>query len=75
MNTAYQKKWPLYLSTKNTILKKYDGRYAVTCWTFFSLLILLHFCCKLNYQSPSCTFVCERERYRERNGVLLYDFL
>ncbi|KAL6957147.1 isocitrate dehydrogenase (NADP(+)), partial [Sarracenia purpurea var. burkii] len=25
MNTAYQKKWPLYLSTKNTILKKYDG--------------------------------------------------
>ncbi|XVE72023.1 hypothetical protein DITRI_Ditri11bG0005500 [Diplodiscus trichospermus] len=27
MNTAYQKKWPLYLSTKNTILKKYDGRY------------------------------------------------
>ncbi|CAN6444627.1 unnamed protein product [Victoria cruziana] len=25
--TAYQKKWPLYLSTKNTILKKYDGRF------------------------------------------------
>ncbi|KAL6543440.1 hypothetical protein OROHE_010062 [Orobanche hederae] len=25
MNTAYQKKWPLYLSTKNIILKKYDG--------------------------------------------------
>ncbi|GJY30844.1 retrovirus-related pol polyprotein from transposon TNT 1-94 [Tanacetum coccineum] len=25
MNTAYLKKWPLYLSTKNTILKKYDG--------------------------------------------------
>lgn len=23
---ALQKKWPLYLSTKNTILKKYDGR-------------------------------------------------
>lgn len=31
MNTAYEKKWPLYLSTKNTILKKYDGRF-VTCW-------------------------------------------
>ncbi|KAL6584504.1 hypothetical protein OROMI_003793 [Orobanche minor] len=28
MNTAYQKKWPLYLSTKNTILKKYDGRFT-----------------------------------------------
>ncbi|GJT86701.1 isocitrate dehydrogenase [NADP] [Tanacetum coccineum] len=27
MNTGYVKKWPLYLSTKNTILKKYDGRY------------------------------------------------
>ncbi|KAL0321011.1 UNVERIFIED_CONTAM: Isocitrate dehydrogenase [NADP] [Sesamum radiatum] len=27
MNTAYQKRWPLYLSTKNTILKKYDGRF------------------------------------------------
>jgi isocitrate dehydrogenase len=26
-NTALQKKWPLYLSTKNTILKKYDGRF------------------------------------------------
>ncbi|KAL5288940.1 IDH2 family protein [Megaselia abdita] len=24
---ALQKKWPLYLSTKNTILKKYDGRF------------------------------------------------
>ncbi|PWZ25412.1 Cytosolic isocitrate dehydrogenase [NADP] [Zea mays] len=27
MATAYEKKWPLYLSTKNTILKKYDGRF------------------------------------------------
>ncbi|KZV24166.1 isocitrate dehydrogenase [Dorcoceras hygrometricum] len=27
MNTAYKKRWPLYLSTKNTILKKYDGRF------------------------------------------------
>ena len=24
---ALQKEWPLYLSTKNTILKKYDGRF------------------------------------------------
>jgi isocitrate dehydrogenase len=23
---ALEKKWPLYLSTKNTILKAYDGR-------------------------------------------------
>ena len=26
-NMALKKKWPLYLSTKNTILKKYDGRF------------------------------------------------
>ena len=26
-NLAIAKKWPLYLSTKNTILKKYDGRF------------------------------------------------
>jgi isocitrate dehydrogenase len=26
-NMALQKGWPLYLSTKNTILKKYDGRF------------------------------------------------
>ncbi len=26
-NLALTKKWPLYLSTKNTILKKYDGRF------------------------------------------------
>jgi len=27
MEYALMKKWPLYLSTKNTILKKYDGRF------------------------------------------------
>ena len=27
MNKALNKKWPLYLSTKNTILKAYDGRF------------------------------------------------
>lgn len=26
-NQALAKKWPLYMSTKNTILKKYDGRF------------------------------------------------
>jgi isocitrate dehydrogenase len=26
-NTALDKKWPLYFSSKNTILKKYDGRF------------------------------------------------
>ena len=26
-NQAFDKKWPLYLSTKNTILKSYDGRF------------------------------------------------
>ena len=27
MNQAVMKRWPLYLSTKNTILKQYDGRF------------------------------------------------
>jgi isocitrate dehydrogenase len=27
MNYGLNKKWPVYLSTKNTILKKYDGRF------------------------------------------------
>jgi isocitrate dehydrogenase len=27
LNLALTKKWPLYMSTKNTILKKYDGRF------------------------------------------------
>jgi len=27
LQLAVQKKWPLYLSTKNTVLKKYDGRF------------------------------------------------
>jgi len=28
MNFALQRKWPLYMSTKNTILKAYDGRFC-----------------------------------------------
>ena len=27
LNFGYQRKWPVYLSTKNTILKAYDGRF------------------------------------------------
>lgn len=56
MATALEKKWPLYLSTKNTILKKYDGRYAIyflisylfICfhhtllyWSLFNYILLL----------------------------------
>lgn len=37
MNTAYEKKWPLYLSTKNTILKKYDGRYVTVSFGYFNI--------------------------------------
>lgn len=39
MNTAYEKKWPLYLSTKNTILKKYDGRYVTVSFGYFNIRI------------------------------------
>lgn len=27
MQYALKKKWPLYMSTKNTIMKRYDGRF------------------------------------------------
>ncbi|CAL5321808.1 unnamed protein product [Camellia sinensis] len=45
MNTAYQKRWPLYLSTKNTILKNYDGRdmvsyYPACCWLVFTIEVV-----------------------------------
>ena len=39
MSLAFAKKWPLYLSTKNTILKKYDGRWLLLC--LFSYIFLL----------------------------------
>ena len=48
MNTAYEKKWPLYLSTKNTILKKYDGRYealfSLLLATFFFIYLFIFLC-------------------------------
>ena len=34
-NMALNKKWPLFLSTKNTILKKYDGRFKDIFQTIF----------------------------------------
>lgn len=37
---ALQKKWPLYLSTKNTILKKYDGRFK----DIFQVCLFCFFC-------------------------------
>lgn len=45
MTTAYQKKWPLYLSTKNTILKSYDGRFAFALYGLFSHSELLFDLC------------------------------
>lgn len=36
-NMALSKKWPLYLSTKNTILKKYDGRFKDIFETIYEM--------------------------------------
>jgi isocitrate dehydrogenase len=49
MDIAYQKKWPLYLSTKNTILKKYDGRYAAVLACYVEIFIFLTFRCLLPF--------------------------
>lgn len=45
MTTAYEKKWPLYLSTKNTILKKYDGRCLHLYMLLLSVAGLIDNCC------------------------------
>jgi isocitrate dehydrogenase len=34
---ALARRWPLFLSTKNTILKVYDGRYGASCPSPFEL--------------------------------------
>ncbi|PIR22040.1 MAG: isocitrate dehydrogenase (NADP(+)) [Deltaproteobacteria bacterium CG11_big_fil_rev_8_21_14_0_20_45_16] len=49
-NMAFEKKWPLYLSTKNTILKKYDGRFK----DIFQEIFESEF--KLAYDSASLTY-------------------
>lgn len=42
MAMALAKKWPLYLSTKNTILKKYDGRFVYVFFLVISEFRFLH---------------------------------
>jgi isocitrate dehydrogenase len=49
-NMALNKKWPLYLSTKNTILKKYDGRFK----DIFEEIFQLEF--KQKYQDANITY-------------------
>ena len=39
MNMAITKRWPLYLSTKNTILKAYDGRFKDIFQEVFETLV------------------------------------
>ncbi|CAH9081210.1 unnamed protein product [Cuscuta europaea] len=38
MSMAFSKKWSLYLSTKNTILKKYDGRQPMISYFYLTIL-------------------------------------
>ena len=40
--TALEKKWPLYLSTKNTILKRYDGRFKDIFQVMMTSYIFFH---------------------------------
>lgn len=54
MTTAYEKKWPLYLSTKNTILKKYDGR----CLHLYMLLLSVA-CLIENWSYYVCVLHCD----------------
>lgn len=71
MTTAYEKKWPLYLSTKNTILKKYDGRYFLVCFlgllNYSPIMLFMHikycsiammFCMLIDTCINSCFAIC-----------------
>ena len=49
-NMALDKKWPLYLSTKNTLLKKYDGRFK----DIFQEIYLAEF--KDKYEAAGITY-------------------
>lgn len=49
-NLALAKKWPLYLSTKNTILKKYDGRFK----DIFEEIYQKHY--KADFQKAGITY-------------------
>lgn len=49
-NMALSKKWPLFLSTKNTILKKYDGRFK----DIFEEIYQLEF--KQKYKDANITY-------------------
>ena len=41
---ALEKEWPLYLSTKNTIMKKYDGRFKdIFAGEFFEINYFYNF--------------------------------
>ena len=41
---ALEKEWPLYLSTKNTIMKKYDGRFKdIFAGKFFKINYFFNF--------------------------------
>lgn len=41
---ALLKKWPLYLSTKNTILKRYDGRFKDIFQDIYEELVIIVLC-------------------------------
>lgn len=43
MSMALSKKWPLYLSSKNTILKKYDGRSVTFAYNSYTSGVIVHF--------------------------------
>ena len=60
-NMALNKKWPLYLSTKNTILKKYDGRFK----DIFEEIYQNEF--KTAYQENGITCRCNR-RFSSSRG-------
>lgn len=68
---ALQRSYPLYLSTKNTILKKYDGRfkdifqeiYEKYVCSFSARLIRFRFCVLILIGNKWPVFDCSRRNY------------
>uniref|UniRef100_A0A8C7GV61 Isocitrate dehydrogenase (NADP(+)) 2 n=1 Tax=Oncorhynchus kisutch TaxID=8019 RepID=A0A8C7GV61_ONCKI len=58
---AIGKKWPLYLSTKNTILKAYDGRFKDIFEEIYQALVFVAF---YDLITPACHILADTFAYR-----------
>ena len=75
---ALKRKWPLYMSTKNTILKRYDGRFKDIFQEIYDRSLLLSFSFSFPFPFPflgktsnSISLLAAIIRYMPRKGMKL----